>query len=208
MARWNKREEKTSSDGNMIKPINIMTKLISLFFFAFILNTGHCQIASSNTETCPLKIGVAIPDATLFDLKSKPIKTSEILGSTPTVLIFYRGGWCPYCNIHLAELQKIEKKILDLGFQIIAVSPDKSENIQKTLDDKDLTYTILSDSNFELMSKMGLAYIDRKKRTLPVPSVYIIDSNGIVQFNYVNPNFKVRIKPELLLKAAELSVKT
>lgn len=184
-----------------------MTKFAFLLFLLFIPKIGYSQIAASSAETCPLKVGETIPDVTVFDVKSIPLKISDALGSTPTVLIFYRGGWCPYCNIHLSALQERENEFIKMGFQIIAVTPESSEKIQKTLDNQKLNYTILSDGRFELMSSMGLAYVDRKNRTLPIPSVYIVDGNGVVQFNYVNPNYKVRIKPELLIKAAELSLK-
>ncbi len=184
-----------------------MTKLTFLFSLLLFAQSASGQIADSSAETCPLKMGETIPDVTVFDINSNPLKISEAIGSTPTILIFYRGGWCPYCNVHLAALQEREKEFIKMGFQIIAVTPDSSDKIQKTLEKKDLSYTILSDSNFELMSRMGLAYLDRKNRTLPIPSVYIVDGNGVVQFNYVNQNYKVRIEPELLLKAAELSFK-
>ncbi|MGL1887785.1 MAG: peroxiredoxin family protein [Reichenbachiella sp.] len=184
-----------------------MKKIIFIFSFLLIANMSYSQIAASGAETCPLKIGEQLPDATVFDINSNPIKITEALDSKPTVLIFYRGGWCPYCTVHLAALQEKEGEFIEMGYQILAITPDSLDKIQETLDKKDLNYTILSDSSFELMSKMGIAYIDRKNRTLPVPSVYIIDSKGVVQFNYVNPNYKVRIAPELLLKAAELAVK-
>lgn len=184
-----------------------MIRLTLLAIILFQFQTTFSQISASGSETCPLKVGAAIPEASISDVKLGRMDISEALASKPTILIFYRGGWCPYCNVHLAALQEKEQTFIDMGYQIIAVTPDPPENVQKTLNEKGLTYRILSDDKYELMSKMGLAYTDRKNRTLPVPSVYIVDGNGIVQFSYVNTNFRVRIEPELLIKAAEISIK-
>ena len=77
----------------------------------------------------------------------------------------------------------------------------------ETIDKNDLTYTVLSDREMDFTSKMGLAFKDHKDRILPVPAVYLVDTANVVQFNYVNPNYRVRPHPELLLKAAELMMR-
>jgi len=126
----------------------------------------------------------------------------------PTVLIFYRGGWCPYCDTHLCELQSIESELVQLGFQIIAVSPDRSDLLQKPVDKHGLKYQILSDSemsaakSFSIVFRVGDATVDKYKKSygidleadsgykhhlLPVPSVFVVGTDGIILFSYVNP---------------------
>ncbi|NQV01730.1 MAG: AhpC/TSA family protein, partial [Bacteroidia bacterium] len=136
-----------------------------------------------------------------------------LIHKKPTILVFYRGGWCPYCNQHLAEMADIEDKIFEAGYQIVAVSPDSPENLSKTLDKNDIHYTLLSDSRGELIKAMGIAYqatflyenirskgaTGEKLDLLPVPSLFVTDQQGIIRYEYVNPDYKVRMSGEELL---------
>jgi len=129
------------------------------------------------------------------------------------VLIFYRGGWCPYCNQHLAEMADYEDKILALGYQIIAVSPDSPDNLGKTLDKNSIQYTLLSDSRGELIKAMGIAYqatflyesirskgaTGEKLDLMPVPSLFVVDRKGIIRFEHVDSDYKVRMSGEELI---------
>lgn len=204
-----------------------MSKGILFFLSLVIIQTVQAQeIANSSEEVCPLKIGSTIPEATLLGVDGNSISIQELIKEKPTLLIFYRGSWCPYCNVHLAGLQEAEEQIIELGFQIIAVSPDLPENLQKSVEKNTLTYTLLSDSDLAFTKMMGLAFrVDQKTldrydrinidleaasgqshKSLPVPAAYLIDKKGLVHFNYVNPNYKVRIKPGVLLAAAKSMV--
>ena len=119
----------------------------------------------------------------------------------PTVIIFYRGGWCPYCNAHLADVQKAEKDLLAMGYQILAISPDRASALRATMDDDKLTYTLLSDADMEATGAFGLAYgLDDAAAAkyksfgvpltaqhdghfwLPVPAVYIVGKDGKIAF--------------------------
>jgi len=90
------------------------------------------QVPKNAEDICPLLMGESIPKATLQNSEGKQIEIGKLLSNKPTVLVFYRGGWCPYCNVQLSGLVKIEKDILDLGYQIIAISPDDYRNLQTT----------------------------------------------------------------------------
>ncbi len=156
----------------------------------------------------PLMNGENVPDAQLTNLEGEKVSLLKLLSAKPAMIIFYRGSWCPYCNRQLAGLQEVEPQIRDLGFQILAISPDKVEGMRETVAENQLSYNVFSDSDLDFTKRMGLAFIDRKDRKLPVPAVYLVDRTGLIQFNYVNPNYKVRPEPELLLKAAELMVRS
>ena len=145
-----------------------------------------------------------------------------ILGKR-SILIFYRGGWCPYCNLHLADLVKIDNKLINLGYQIIAISIDKPDKIKESLAKYKPNYILLSDSKADASKAFGLAFkVDdtniellkshnmnieeasgEKHNILPVPAVFMLNKEGIIQFEYVNPNYKVRLKSEIILKVAE-----
>lgn len=163
-------------------------------------------------EISPILIGEKIPDISLRRLDAKPQMISEILDKHLTILICYRGGWCPYCNNQLIAIAKAEEMLIDIGYQIIAISPDSPKSLLATTEDNDLNYTLYSDSHGELMRALGIAYkvpethLDRAVKGsdgennsfLPVPSIFIIGSNREVLFEYINPNFKQRISVELL----------
>jgi len=190
-----------------------MKKLfLSLFFFMLLLAT-KAQIADKAENISPLLIGEKIPEASLVTTKGESVQFSKIISEKPSVLIFYRGGWCPFCNMHLAEIGKIEKEILDLGYQIIAISPDDYLNLQGTAEKAKTGYQLYSDAKGELLKVTGIAfqmpkdykeYITSKNKgyvaeVLPVPTLMVIDKKGIILFEYINPNYKQRISAKLLL---------
>jgi len=186
-------------------------------------------IAESADHVSPLLNGQQIPatvQVTTSDGKKLPL--GKVINNKKTVLFFYRGGWCPFCNTQMGQLKKIERQLTKLGFQLIGISTDNAQDLQKSIGEHQLNYQLLADFNSVTSQAFGLAFYASQKVTdryltkmdlknplqknkagnkrlvLPVPAIYVIDSQGLVQFNYVNPNYKVRLHEELLLKAAEL----
>ena len=171
------------------------------------------QLPEKAEDVRPLKVGQPIPAINLKSTSGATVSLEKLLKQQPTVLIFYRGGWCPYCNHHLAELADYEDKILAAGYQIVAVSPDSPENLSKTLDKNSISYTLLSDSRGELIKAMGIAYkatflyesirskgaTGEKLDLLPVPSLFVVDQKGIIRYEFVNPDYKVRMSGDELL---------
>lgn len=187
-------------------------------------------IAPSPEQVTPLLNGLTIPAVSLTTADNKAVALTELVQQKPSILVFYRGGWCPYCNAQLTALRDIEPQLNKLGYQLIAITPDSVASINKSLQDtggNKLNYTLLSDSNFAASSAFGLAYyLDDKtaaaykgklgslitteagteKVVLPVPAVYIVNTAGEAVFSYVHINYKTRLHSELLLKAAELAL--
>lgn len=116
------------------------------------------EVPAQPTDIAPLLIGEKIPDSQVKDPDGATISLQEEISKKPTVLIFYRGGWCPYCNKHLAELQAVEQDILDLGYQILAISPDAPSQLKTTLDKNELTYRLFSDNDLKVTKAFGLAF--------------------------------------------------
>ncbi|HSG52454.1 MAG TPA: peroxiredoxin-like family protein [Rheinheimera sp.] len=192
--------------------------------------SANTPIADSPEQVTPLLNGLTIPAVYLTDSQGKKVALTELVKQKPSVLVFYRGGWCPYCNAQLAALREIEPRLTQLGYQLIAITPDSVASINKSLMDtggQKLNYTLLSDSQFVASSAFGLAYyLDDKtaaaykgklgslitteagseKVVLPVPAVYIVNTDGEALFSYVHINYKTRLHSELLLKAAELAL--
>jgi peroxiredoxin len=194
------------------------TLLALSFLFFSIMASAQIELPKSATEISPLLIGEKIPNFTLKSADNVEINLSDTFSKKRTILVFYRGGWCPYCNIQLSALGQSEKELLDLGYQIIAVSPDSPKNLKATDEKNKLNYLLLSDSNGELSKAIGIAFQapENYKSILtegsdganislliPVPTVFILNEKGEIQFEHITPDYKHRITSELLIAAAK-----
>ncbi|GGB61418.1 AhpC/TSA family protein [Shewanella inventionis] len=187
-------------------------------------------IASDENNVMPLLNGHQIPSVTLQDVDGNAVDLAKLVSQKPTIFFFYRGGWCPFCNSQMGQLKAIEPKLIDMGFQLVGISPDTPEKMRASLNDQKLDYLLLSDSSMAASQAFGLAYYTSaditkkytasvvtnelfttpqgdKRLVLPVPAVYLADTKGLIHFQYVNPNYKVRPAPELILAAAGLLAK-
>ncbi len=191
-----------------------MKKLLFIFLVTFTtVANAQNAIPKSATAIAPLLIGEKIPNIILKSADNADVQVSDLLKKKKTVLVFYRGGWCPYCNLHLQALAEAEKQILDQGFQIIAVSPDAPANLKVTAEKDKVKYTLLSDAKGELIKAVGIAYEAPENyksvinvhsngintNFLPVPSVFVVNTENEILFEYVSPDFKHRISAELLV---------
>lgn len=204
-----------------------------LFSFTLMLTTAlpvaAKEIADRAENVHPLLVGQSIPDVMIWNDAGTPLKSLELVKKQPTILVFYRGGWCPYCNAQLNELKGIEPQLKALGYQLIAISPELPDSLKEMQQSRSLSYQLMSDFRLEVAKAFGLAFrvdpsyakmaekkVNAKMQkyqgetlfTLPVPAVYIFDTKGVVQFQYVNPNYAVRLHPELLLTAAKVALTT
>jgi peroxiredoxin len=182
------------------------------------------SIAETPNQVRPLLLGSSLPQSNLRTLEGDAITLKDAVGGQPALLVFYRGGWCPYCNLQLQGLRLIRDKLDALGYRMIAISPDSPESMRATLDKTPIEYTLLSDSKAEAITAFGLAFrvdddtltkyqgygIDLEKaaggeshHALPVPAVYLVDAEGTLQFSYVHPDYTVRMPESVVLAAAE-----
>lgn len=180
-----------------------------LFILLAISNISLAQIAETAEDISPLLIGEKIPKQDLVSVDDKAVSTIEIFNKK-TVLIVYRGGWCPYCNSQLMDMQEIESQMIDLGYQIVAVSPDSPKFLKETTTEDKLNYQLFSDSDGEFSQALGIAFKRDKPKLekysegknpgfLPVPTVYVINENREIEFLYINPDYSKRLKGDLLL---------
>lgn len=168
-------------------------------------------------DISPLLIGEKFPSPTLTDATGKGVALEQLFSAKPTILIFYRGGWCPYCNRQLSGLQEIEQELTKLGYQVVAVSTDIPEKLKASIDKEKLSYQLLSDADLSLAKSVGIAFKapepyhkflpettggKDKDMLLPVPSVFILDRNSEIRFEYIAPDYKERMSPDLLKAAA------
>lgn len=185
-------------------------------------------LAESPEETTPLKTGDRAPKFTVRTVDDEPYVFDGGNLERPTILISFRGGWCPYCNMHLSELRHVIPQLRDMGYDLLFLSNDRPEQLHEGLERETretvegLDYVILSDSDLNAAIALGTAfrtgskltdYLDGKNRDydgssialhegLAVPAVYVIDQGGEIVFDYVNPNHRVRLPADELMAAA------
>lgn len=196
-----------------------------LMFSVLTLAAGSREdIHASADLVQPLLAGMKAPDFTVRDVEGEVFTFNDGELAKPIVLSFFRGGWCPYCNLHLSEMRLAESKLKEMGFDIWFISIDKPELLLESLDEPDIGYTIYSDSSLDATRAFGLAFqvndemnerllsydIDIEKASgeshhvLPAPATYVIGTDGIIHFAYINPDYKVRLHPDVLVTAARV----
>lgn len=188
-------------------------QLIFLMITAMTFITANAQLPEKAEDISPLLIGETVPDAVLTAPDGTKKELKNLTSEKPTILLFYRGGWCPYCNAHLADIQGAEDEIIALGYKILAISPDSPENLKLTSEKDKLNYSLYSDANGKLIKSMGLAFqapgkykdfLNKKsdgknEGFLPVPSVFVLNTSGLILFEYINPDYSTRMSSGLLL---------
>lgn len=159
-----------------------------------------------------LFIASKAPDFKAKDQSGNEIRLKDLLKKGKVVLVFYRGQWCPYCNRELSRLQDSLQLINDKGATLIAISPEKPENISKTIEKTKATYSILYDQGLKIMKAYDVEFevpentitryrnagLDIEKNNgdngkyLPVPAIYIIDKESTITYRFFEPDYKKR----------------
>lgn len=184
-----------------------MKQLLSFIF----LLLAFSSFAQEKPEG--LFINSKAPDFKAKDQNGVDINLKDIRKKGPVVIIFYRGNWCPYCNKELTRLQDSLQLITEKGAQVIAVTPEASEGIGKTIEKTKATFSIVHDEEMKIAKSYKVAYdVDERttsryksfgndllavnqqklKVVLPVPAVYIVNKEGSVTYRYFNEDYKKR----------------
>lgn len=187
------------------------------------LQAGVDELNESAIVERAVKKGDPAPEFELPNAKGKPVALSKLLGEGPVVLAFYRGGWCPYCNLQLRAYQRILPGIRQLGAQLVAVSPQSPDASLTTAEKNALEFEVLSDAEataakayrilFDLSDRLKAAYLGMGRDLsadnadsqwhLPIPATYVIGRDGRVELAYVDPEYRNRLEPTEILEALE-----
>jgi peroxiredoxin len=178
-------------------------------------------LADSANAVTPILDGQKIPNANVALADGSPVSLQGLVMQKPSVVLFYRGGWCPYCSRQLAGLKNIEQELVDQGYQVLAVSPESPERLQEQKLQTEFAVTLVSDEKLEAIKGFGVGFAvdeatskryaghgisltkdESGKPVLPAPAIFIVDQQGTVKFSYVNPDFKERPSETLILAAA------
>ena len=176
-----------------------------------LIDSGQAQRAK--------KAGDTAPEFTLLDPDGKPVSSRELLARGPLVISFYRGVWCPYCNLELQALQQALPEITARGASLVAISPQIAPNSRKSQRDNKLSFPILSDVKSEVANAFGIRFVlpdylvelykgfgnnlpltnNDPSWVLPMPARYVIGTDGIIAYSEVNPDYTHRPDPSELL---------
>ncbi|GLH76616.1 peroxiredoxin [Bradyrhizobium sp. SSBR45G] len=189
-----------------------------------VIETMHratAELIASGAAARALKAGDTAPAFTLNDPEGQPVSSADLLAKGPLVVSFYRGVWCPYCNMELQALQAALPAFEELGASLVAISPQTAANSRKSVRQNELRFPILSDVRNDVAAAFGLRFalpdylVDLYKSlkndlpafngdpgwTLPMPARYIIGQNGRILYAEVNPDYTRRPEPEDMLPA-------
>jgi peroxiredoxin len=179
------------------------------------------NLASSDILARNLKVGDMAPDFTLPNHKGETWQMSTALRNGPVVISFYRGGWCPYCNLELAALQAVLPEMKAAGASLIAISPESPDHTLSTADKNKLDFDVLSDHGNAVAKQFGLEFVVPEHLrpiyasfgldlpavngdasfTLPLPATYVVAANGKVIYQFSDTDYVRRAEPADVLKA-------
>jgi peroxiredoxin len=166
--------------------------------------------------------GDRMPDGNLLDVAGQPTSLAEVLGSKLGVIVFYRGGWCPYCNIALRTYQaRLVPALADRGIPLVAISPQTPDGSLSTKETKELTFRVLSDPGNQIAGQLGILTapsdgaraaqlqlgLDLTKvnadgtTALPMPTVVVVDASGVIRWIDVHRDYSTRTEPDQVLQA-------
>jgi peroxiredoxin len=166
--------------------------------------------------------GTSLPDGNLLDVAGQPTTLADTLAGQPAVIVFYRGGWCPYCNIALRTYQaELVPALASRGISLIAISPQTADGSLSSKETKELSFTVLSDPGNQLARQLGiltapgegvrqaqlqigldLAQVNADGTTgLPMPTVIVADAAGTIRWIDVHRDYTTRTEPEQVLQA-------
>jgi peroxiredoxin len=179
------------------------------------------QLRTGEISRTMLKVGDRAPAIALGNATGERIDVGEMLKKGPVIVTFYRGGWCPYCNLELKAFQEILPQITAAGASLVAISPERPDESLSTVEKNALSFQVLSDVGQKAGRAFGLVYeftdelrtaydgfgLDIPTRNgapdewaLPVSATYVIGSDGVISYAYTNTDYRDRADPLDVLK--------
>lgn len=183
------------------------------------MRRGTAELIASGQALHAKKAGDRAPDFTLKDSDGQTVSLTSLLANGPLVVSFYRGVWCPYCNLDLQALQAALPEIQARGAGLAAISPQTAANSRKSQRDHNLTFPLLVDERSGIAAAYGLRFSlpdylielykgfkndlptvnDDPAWVLPMPARYVIGTDGVIAYAEVNPDYTYRPDPSELL---------
>lgn len=195
----------------------------AVLFTSLAILAGARVLAGVDAPAQGLAVGATVPAVVLSTETGEPFDLRAAVREQPTVLIFYRGGWCPFCNVHLGALNEIVADLRAAGYQLLAISPDQPARLYDAPKREERPdYVLLSDQDAKAMDAFGISFVvpdelvakyresygidierdsGRKHHKLPHPAVFLVDRSGVIRFAHIDPDYKKRLEPAKIMAA-------
>lgn len=184
---------------------------------------ADAELAATGITVSALGAGGHAPDFQLTGADGQRVSLAALLARGPVVISFYRGGWCPYCNLELRALQSVLPQISALGASLVAISPERPDEGLSTAEANALAFPVLHDAGGRVARRYGIAFDlapalrpiyarlghalpDRNGGddwVLPIPATYVVGQDGIVRLAFVDSNYRNRLEPDAVVAALE-----
>ena len=188
-----------------------------------VMATATAELEASGILANSLEVGNQAPDIELPDATGKAVKRSSLLANGPVVITFYRGQWCPYCNLEIRAFQQLLPNFQQANAQVVAISPELPDNALSITEKHELAFPVLSDVGNTGARDYGLVFalaeslrplykgfgIDipvsngDNSFELPVPATYVVDSTGTIRYAYAKADYTLRAEPADVLAAVK-----
>jgi len=173
-----------------------------------------------------LSIGDDMPGVALTDVKGNTVSSADFFVDNPAIITFYRGGWCPYCNLELKAYQALLDDIKALGAALVAVTPEKPDSSLSTIEKNELSFPVLTDTGNALAKAIGIQFEfpeklvkvyeqfgldlsthnDQTDWALPIPATFVVDRGGRIVLANVNRDYRERLEPSEAIAALKSCV--
>ena len=177
------------------------------------------DLQTKNIEEKSIQLGAKMPNFSLPNARNEIVHSKEILKNGKMIVAFYRGSWCPYCNLELKALQDNVSKINDKKASLVAISPQSPDNSLSIIEKHSLTFEVLTDKDNTFAKQLGIVFelqdfvlpyyntlgIDithfnkNNDNTLPIPAVFVVNEDGEIMYKFADANYMNRIDIDELL---------
>lgn len=184
------------------------------------MEDATAKLKSTGIESSAKQVGERAPSLNLPNAKGETVSLEQLWTKGPVVAIFYRGGWCPYCNLELRAWQQHLAELAALGATLVAISPQTPDNSLSTAEKNELGYPVLSDSALVAANAFGVAFtlppdlVELYRSVgnnlpelngnglwvLPVPATFVIDQGGVIRFAHVEADYRNRAEPQEVME--------
>ena len=205
---------------NVQKEANLPADVLAL------MNTTNEELIAQHIRNNALQVGDKIENFILPNHLGKNIELADLLDKGPVVVSFYRGAWCPYCNLELKALNDFLPQFKTKSAQLVAISPQLPDQTLTTAQKNELEFDVLSDVGNKVAQQFGLLFtLDKriqelytgfgidfeqtygdKTYQLPLPATYVINQNGIITYAFLNEDYTLRAEPSDVMAVLDLSL--
>jgi peroxiredoxin len=188
-----------------------------------LMNTTNEELIAQHIKDNALQIGQKVENFSLANHKGENVELADLLKKGPVIISFYRGGWCPYCNLELKALNDYLPQFKTQSAQLVAISPQLPDETLSTAQKNDLEFDVLSDVSNKVAEQFGLLftlderiqalytqfgidfehYYGDKSFKLPLPATYVINQEGVITYAFLNEDYTLRAEPTDVMAALE-----